>query len=408
MQPDLHPKLAELIGVDSHIPPEVLQKINQLVIDEEAKASQLEGQVKLRTDQLIASTSNAYSFLDSLHMGFILCDVNGEVVVINQPMRDILASADSNTQTWTIDAVDALMQPDTPLKEFVGQTLKTSQTVERKEVSVGAHVLHLFITPMINTVGQGQTEQIGAVILAEDITEQKIIERSKDEFFSIASHELRTPLTAIRGNTSMIKKYYAKQVEGTDLMQMVDDIHDSSVRLIAIVNDFLDASALEQGKMRMTIEGFHINEIVADVGRELHAVLESKQIGLILDKSLATLPPVNADKMRTKQVVYNLIGNAAKFTENGTITLSGKTENGEVTIFVTDTGSGMSPENQQLLFRKFQQAGDNLLTRDATKGTGLGLYISKLIVEYSGGSMWLERSEVGQGSTFAFKLPKAS
>jgi signal transduction histidine kinase len=111
--------------------------------------------------------------------------------------------------------------------------------------------------------------------------------------------------------------------------------------------------------------------------------------------------------MRIKQVIYNLIGNSSKFTEQGSITVSGQADDHFIYVSITDTGRGMAPEAQKLLFRKFQQAGSSLLERDTTKGTGLGLYISKQIIELSGGKIGLAKSEPGVGSTFTFSLPRA-
>jgi signal transduction histidine kinase len=140
--------------------------------------------------------------------------------------------------------------------------------------------------------------------------------------------------------------------------------------------------------------------------RELHTLSDAKNIEMVIDQSIASAPSVTADKQRIKQVIYNLIGNAVKFTESGSITISTRTEEDLVYTVVTDTGRGMSAENQQLLFRKFQQAENSLLTRDSTKGTGLGLFISKLIIEQSGGTIGLQTSELGKGSAFSFCLPR--
>ena len=234
-----------------------------------------------------------------------------------------------------------------------------------------------------------------------------MLERSKDEFLSIASHELRTPLTAIRGNASLIKKYYGDQLPNSDIVEMVEDIHESAIRLIDIVNDFLDASSLEQGKMQMNPESFLPSEIIESVVHELNAWAESKEVQLQIDESVAKMPEVTADKHRIKQVLYNLIGNAVKFTnKKGTVRVAATNDAHKVYTRVIDTGKGMSPENQRLLFRKFQQAGVSMLTRDNTNGTGLGLYISKLIIEQSEGTIKLESSEPGYGSTFTFSLPK--
>ena len=391
----------------------LLRLVDDTYRQSDTKQKTLEETVALRTSQLIASTSNAYSFLDSLNMGFIMCDVNPEVVVANNSVRKIFAGVSPGTDTvttetkWDLDAVDKL-KPELGLKNLIIESLKTNKPIERDEVNFGQWVVRVFIAPLVNEVEKGNMQQIGAVILFEDITEQKVLERSKEEFLSIASHELRTPLTAIRGNSAMIKKYYGGKLPAEDILEMIDDIHESSVRLIEIVNDFLDVSALEQGKMVMNPESFQIGEVIDDVVRELHNLCESKGIALLSDQSVSTAPAVTSDKQRIKQVIYNLVGNAVKFTEKGSITISVQVDNNYVYTTVTDTGKGMSAENQRLLFRKFQQAGSSLLTRDNTKGTGLGLYISKLIIELSGGKIGLASSELDKGSSFAFSLPRSA
>lgn len=425
MLPDLNKKLIEQLtqslGDDTVVSPELnvlIKKINESYNEYDSKLKLADDQIKLRTEQLIASTSRAYSFLDSLNMGFIMFDVNPEVVLTNKPVQRIFSQKMNDSmitktpqqdQTdWTLSIIDGLFQPDLFFSNLIKQCLADNQPIERKEVNFGKRVLHIFIASMLNQDSKGAAQQIGVVTLVEDITEQVILERAKDEFLSIASHELRTPLTAIRGNASLIKTYYDDKLPDKNTLEMINDIHESSIRLIDIVNDFLDASALEQGKITMKLELISIQQIVTEVVRELQALCDDKSISLKNDESVNSLPQVNADKQRVKQVIYNLIGNAVKFTEQGSITVSGRRDDQFVYISVADTGNGMSVENQRLLFRKFQQAGNSLLTRDSTKGTGLGLYISKLIVERFGGTIWLEHSEIDKGSMFTFSLPLAT
>jgi signal transduction histidine kinase len=409
MQPPSYHKnlLAQInqtVGDPAQLPAPVqalLAKVNQ-------DYQELDKKVELRTQQLIASTSRAYSFLDSLSMGFVMCDITAEIVLTNHSVKQILAKDDPRLaeSDWTIDALDATM-PTVGLKNLVLDCLATAKPLELGEVNYGRRILHLYIAPMLSSPGQDNGQQIGAVILVEDITDQKDLERAKDEFLSIASHELRTPLTAIRGNTSLIKKYYGDKLPDKDMAEMINDIHESAIRLIDIVNDFLDVSALEQGKLAMHPENFQLQEIIDVVFRELQSLCAAKGIALVVDPSVASTPAVTADKQRIKQVIYNLVGNAVKFTDKGSITISSQADNNYAYISVTDTGRGIPPESQRLLFKKFQQASGSLLTRDTTKGTGLGLYISKLIVEMSRGRVGLTRSEQGKGSTFAFSLPRA-
>jgi two-component system sensor histidine kinase ResE len=393
--PLLHEQFETFIGPSAQLSDAektLLQAISQSYTDFEATIAH-------RTDQLIASTSQAYSFLDSIHKGFIMCDTSGEVVLVNNALRDItLLQTD---RSLTADMLETLFGPELGLKALIAHCIATSQPAEREAVNFGKRVLHVSLAPLLNG-----NQLFGVVILVEDVTEQKVLERSKDEFLSIASHELRTPLTAIRGNASLITKHYAASITDPDMAEMIADIHESSVRLIGIVNDFLDVAAIEQGKISMNPESFSLKPVVDEVCRELEQLCADKGIGLVCDSSVEQAPAVNADRQRIKQVIINLVGNATKFTDEGSIAIAATSDEQFVHITVTDTGKGMSPENQKLLFRKFQQAGTSLLTRDTTKGTGLGLYISKLIIELSGGTIGLERSEPNGGSTFGFTLPR--
>ncbi len=248
---------------------------------------------------------------------------------------------------------------------------------------------------------------LGTVILLEDLTERIVMERSRDEFFSIASHELRTPLTAIRGNTKMMQDYYPEQFKDPQLKEMLSDIHDSSIRLIEIVNDFLDTSRLEQGKIQFRPTVFNPVNLVEQVLKEYRAGGISPGLYLKFSAPKADPQSVMADFDRLKQVIINLIGNGLKYTDKGGITVSIENVPGFVEIAVTDTGHGIPEDSQHLLFRKFQQTSNNILTRDSTRSTGLGLYISKLIMTSMEGHIRLDRSQIDKGSTFVISIPVA-
>lgn len=373
----------------------------------------MQQEVAHRTEQLIASTAKAYSFLDSINRGFIMCDTSGEVVLTNGALKNILTfklqEARPPIHEPDIGTLDGLFQPDLNLRALIHQCLSDGQVFEQDNVGFGKGILHIFIAPLKDNAGteSGSVNTSGVVMLIEDVTEQKLLDRSKDEFLSIAAHELRTPLTAIRGNASLIQKYYGDKLPDQSMSDMLDDIHESCIRLIGIVNDFLDVSAIEQNKIKMQPENFNLGVLVTEIFRELDELAKTKGLELIKDPGVDNAPEVYADRRRIKQVIINLVGNAVKFTEHGSVTLLTSSDDHSVYVDVSDTGKGMDIENQKLLFRKFQQASDSLLTRDATQGTGLGLYISKHFIELSGGSIGVRSSEPGVGSTFRFSLPLA-
>ena len=150
-----------------------------------------------------------------------------------------------------------------------------------------------------------------------------------------------------------------------------------------------------------------MGQLIERVIEEIGEGAKEKAVELAFEKPEGVLPKVSADPEKTKEILVNLIGNAIKFTNVGSIIVRASDGDGFVKVNVADTGIGISKENQNLLFRKFQQAEEKILTRDVTQGTGMGLYISKLLVEGMGGKIAVERSELGKGSEFSFTLPLA-
>jgi two-component system phosphate regulon sensor histidine kinase PhoR len=371
----------------------VQEKTHELELE---KAS-IEQKVRDRTRQLAEEQAKLTSIVESISPGLIMVGEDQAVVFTNTAAIKMLGLS---KRTWTLADVDADLGEQVDLASKLLEVIASNKPFTQDNVKFQLRILRLTLTP----VRYGK-RTIGVVILMEDETEAKIIERSKDEFFSIASHELRTPLTAIRGNTSMIQEYFKEQLKDPQMNDMVADIHDSSVRLIEIVNDFLDASRLEQGKMKFTFSNFDVDRIIEKVVYELSAVSSQKHIKL--RHELGTLPQVYADPDRVKQVLYNLIGNALKFMEKGSITIDATVDQGHMNIAVIDTGRGISGQGQSLLFHKFQQTGSSIITRDTTSGTGLGLYISRQLLQQMNGQIALVRSEIGVGSTFSFTLPLA-
>ncbi len=353
-------------------------------------------------DHLAESQAHLLGSITGLKQGFIMVDQHGTVTLVNRAAQDMLKF--SNDVVKNKSSVKNIMHDVTGvnIQEVLDLCLK-GKYIDVSNIHFEGAILRMFLSPVAvdDTINS-------AVILIVDETEAHILQRSRDEFFSIASHELRTPLTAIRGNTSMIKQYFPEQLKDPVMAEMIGDIHDSSIRLIDIVNDFLDVSRLEQGKIKFDYEVFGVSEIIEKVVYETEAVANEKHTNIILDKKLDVFPDVYADKNRIKQIMYNLLGNALKFTENGYITITTTVDAGLLKVIVTDTGPGISEPGQKLLFHKFQQAGDSLLTRDSSRSTGLGLYISKLLTEKMGGSITLEHSELGKGSAFSFSIPIAT
>jgi signal transduction histidine kinase len=257
---------------------------------------------------------------------------------------------------------------------------------------------------------------IGSVVLIRDITAEKEIDQMKTDFISTVSHELRTPLTSVLGFAKIIQKKLTENIfpsiEDTQDKKMrrslkqVDEnlniIVSEGIRLTALINDVLDIAKMEAGKIDWNMTQLEIYEII-DRALAATSVLFAQKQSLRPIKDIPEhLSPFNGDRDRLIQVVINLISNAVKFTESGSVTCKVRQDHNQITVSIIDTGSGIAEADMGKVFEKFKQVGNTLT--DKPKGTGLGLSICKQIIEYHGGRIWVE-SKLGKGSVFSFTLP---
>lgn len=362
--------------------------------------SVIEHEVTVRTEELNEARAYLVSSINSLEQGFILVNRNSKVELVNGVAGRLFGSTVAESTDKHLAEITKAMAWNIDLPDVVHKVLDARHHRQIQAAAEDGSFYEVYVTPVL----AGERE-LGATIIIQNITEQKILDRSKDEFFSIASHELRTPLTAIRGNMSMVKDYFPDAMKDESLAAMVDDTHAASIRLIEIVSDFLDSSKLEQGKMVFNLAPLAVGSVVAAVISDLGPIIKTHNNTVAVD-GLDKLPKILADEGRYRQIIYNLLSNATKYSENSTITITADHDDKVATLHITDIGRGIPPEGQKLLFHKFQQAGD-MLTRDDTKGTGLGLYISRLLATHMHGDVVLERTEENKGSTFAIRMPLA-
>lgn len=242
----------------------------------------------------------------------------------------------------------------------------------------------------------------------------KELDQMKTNFLSTVSHELRTPLTSVMGFARILQKKFEstlfpplsqlddKKVQKA-MRQVMDNaqiIVEEGTRLTTLINDVLDLAKMEAGRIDWNMRELHIEDIIDRAIAATSSLFANKPVQLRKDMD-ADLPAFEGDRDRLIQVVINLISNAVKFTDQGSVTCKASVRDGELVVGVVDTGCGIKPEDQPLVFEKFKQVGDTLT--DKPQGTGLGLPICKEIIEHHGGRLWLE-SELGVGSTFLFSV----
>jgi len=236
--------------------------------------------------------------------------------------------------------------------------------------------------------------------LQETAEKLQEMDRLKTQFLANMSHELRTPLNAIIGFSRVILKGIDGPLTENQKVDL-NAIYENGQQLLALINNVLDISKIQAGKMELTFAYVDLQPVIRSVMSTAVALVKDKPIELH-EEVQPNLPRVWGDEMRLRQVLVNLISNAAKFTERGSITLRAWADAEQVTVSVTDTGIGIAPEHQALIFEEFRQV-DASLTRQAG-GSGLGLAICRHLVEEQGGRIWVE-SALGEGSTFSFTIP---
>jgi signal transduction histidine kinase len=261
----------------------------------------------------------------------------------------------------------------------------------------------------------------GVIINTRDVTERKRIEslqkekeaaeeanRAKSQFLANMSHELRTPLNAILGYSEMLEEE-AKGIGQNALAEDMQRIYSSGKHLLGLINDILDLSKIEAGKMPLYLETFEVSAMILETVSLIQPLIEKNQNRLTLLPMDGT-GEMHSDMVKVRQILYNLISNAAKFTTQGEITLGVSRETASaamndedwIVLRVSDTGIGLSEEQIQQLFRPFVQ-GDTSTTRKFG-GTGLGLAITKHFCQMLGGDIRAS-GEPGKGATFTVKLP---
>ena len=375
---------------------------NQLRVE---KAS-VEKKVELATRQLREEKVRLQTSINSLDSGILMTFVDGTECSYNPALprlfnisKSAVAGVKQN-QAAVVALLQEQLDSTVDLEALIEHSLEQKRSIHLQDIQIGDRYVVIKGAPIDF---DDERPAIGCVLLVEDVTDAIIAERSKDEFFAIASHELRTPLTVIRGNAAMVLDMYDMKMPAADIKESISDIKDASVHLIAIVNQFLNMSRLEQGRENVALSTQSVKPCVEQVVSLLRSSAGAKGLQLV-NKPGAKLPNALYDSGRLAEVLTNIIGNAIKYSDKGTITVSAKSEKGWVHISVKDEGKGIAETNQSKLFQKFQQATDDQLVREDSRSTGLGLYISKLIMQQMGGSIRLVTSRPADGSEFCISL----
>lgn len=257
------------------------------------------------------------------------------------------------------------------------------------------------IKGVLNEVRQREQLQVLTTKLEQANKQLKKLDQARADFITMASHQLRTPPSTL--------KWYLAAILAGDYGQPSPEIKTALLKMrlsnnamISLIDDMLNASRIERGKIEFNFEPTDVLEITQFTVEQLRALAEPKHLKLAFVKPKTGLPKIMADKEKLRQVINNLIDNAIKYTKKGAITVKLEKTGNNIAIKVADTGKGIAKEDQKNLFEKYARAQDS---SKYTAGLGLGLYLAKVIVQQHKGKIWAESEGVDRGSTFIISLP---
>jgi len=282
-----------------------------------------------------------------------------------------------------------------PLVNLLGKEIKE---VYRKELKIEEGlILEISTIPMVS----GE-KKMGNLVILHDITREKMVERMKTEFVSISAHQLRTPLSAIKWTLRMLLDGDLGKLK-KEQREFLEKTYKSNERMIDLINDLLNVTRIEEGRFLYKPVLTDIETVVQFVVNSYKEVIKRKKLKFEFKKPEKKLPKVMLDVEKMRVAIQNLLDNAIRYTSPGKrVTISLKRVKKEIELLVQDTGMGIPKDQQGRVFSKFFR-GANII-RTATEGTGLGLFITKNIIEAHGGKIWFESVE-NKGSTFHFTIP---
>ncbi|OGY22231.1 MAG: hypothetical protein A2113_03060 [Candidatus Woykebacteria bacterium GWA1_44_8] len=380
----------------------------------DAKGS-IYGEVGVATDirkirdlvtDITAERNKLTTVMQSIVDGVLALDLDGNVIFVNPAALSMLGLGSEDILSKSLGSVLTMLDGDQkltskdliPSERLVKDVIVTQKRGLKITTSFGKQ---LFVNLTSSSIKEGGEVGLGAIITINDVSKEKELEEMKLDFVSMAAHELRTPLTAIRGYLSVLQEEVGESLS-KEQKSFLDKAFISSSQLAALVENLLSVSRIERGAMRLEVEPTDWGQVLGEAVANFLPLAGEKGVHLSLRKP-EELPKVLVDKFRISEVISNLLANAIAYTRpGGSVELSAQADDLEVTTQIKDTGQGIPESARSRLFTKFFRVSGVL--EQGSKGTGLGLYISKAIIDMHKGKIWVE-SSLGVGSTFFFTVP---
>jgi signal transduction histidine kinase len=350
-----------------------------------------------RNRELIEQASKLEAILNSIADGVMVLDMEGQIITTNPAAQQVLTDIASNFRTGPLRELPSALHRDINEVPELDQ-LPTPDVLQKPQrYRVGGRVLSALAAPVVAPGG----DQLGTVIVLRDISREVEAEQLKDEFITNISHELRTPLTAIKGYTDLLVLTADGSLDERR-MEFVHTIGDNTNQLLHHINTLIDISQIQAGNLGLEKDRLRFSELVGEVVEKWREPLETKGLALRVRLSGGSLW-VKGDRDRLIWAIDNLLSNAYNYTlPGGRVEVRVFEEDVQARVDVADTGVGVAATDQPYLFTRFFRAHNELTF--SVRGVGLGLFITRSIIELHGGRVWAG-SELGVGSTFSIALP---
>lgn len=364
-----------------------------------------------KKDDAYSEKNKLNAIISSIADGVIVLDLHRSIVLANKAAENITGYSADEMANKQIDELFIIKNKEGGVisaKEDLAIHLLNKNNAPKNQNIVkltrkdGYEIeVEMTLTPVNDSI----QSDLGGILVLRDVTQKKVFEQMQIDFVSMASHEIRTPLTSVVNYLSVLKEEADKELT-SEHKDFLARALISGQQLVSLVGNLLNVSKIERGSFAVSLQPVDWKKNINDVVENNSTSAMQKNIKLEAKLPSEPLPQVLVDPIRINEVLNNLISNALNYTkEGGTIEVSAKTKGEEVITSVSDTGVGIPPEAIPHLFSKFFRVSGSL--EQGSKGTGLGLYISKSIIDMHHGKIWVE-SQVGKGTTFYFSLPIAN
>jgi len=343
------------------------------------------------------------ALINSMADGVIATDRLGKIMFYNGAALNILDSNSGIEGQYIGDILKILDEREQPIDGTRLVTTCQVQTVSRdfRMRLSDDSIINIYVSIAPVKPSFGSEDQEGFVLLVRDITHEKSLEEERDEFISVVSHELRTPITIAEGNVSNALLCIDKNSDINTIRNAVNQARDQVLFLASLINDLSTLSRAENGALNMSFASINVAQLMSALGENYRPSAEKKNLQIIIEID-PHLELLFSSVLYVREILQNFITNSIKYTETGTITISAKPAPGGVVFAVTDTGIGMSKNDQEQIFNKFFRSED-YRTRKSS-GTGLGLYVTRKLSKIIGAEISVE-STIDVGSTFTIFIP---